>query len=39
MGGREGDAEERLLDLINSFVALRPPLPWLERFCAAIDKP
>jgi hypothetical protein len=37
MGSGLGDAEERLLDQINGFVALRPSSQWLGRFFNGIE--
>ena len=37
MGGGLSDPEERLLEQVNGFIAMRPPGAWLERFCAGIE--
>jgi exonuclease SbcC len=33
MGSAQGEHDDRLLDQVNAFIAMRPPEPWLERFC------
>ena len=33
MGGGQGDHEERLLEQVNGFIAMRPAGVWVERFC------
>jgi len=37
MGNRQAGNEERLPDLINEFIALRPPIDWMERFCRGVE--
>ena len=33
MGSQQGEEGQLLLEQVNAFIALRPPLSWLERFC------
>ena len=37
MGSRQAGNEERLPELINEFIALRPPIEWMERFCRGVE--
>lgn len=38
MGSRQADAGERKLEMINEFIAMRPPGAWLERFCRGLEQ-
>ncbi len=38
MGSRITEPDQELLAQINAFIALRPTLSWVERFCAGMEK-
>jgi hypothetical protein len=37
MGSGQLDQEQRLLEQVNGFIAMRPPGAWVERFCSGIE--
>ena len=37
MGSGQGDSQQRLLEQVNGFIAMRPPREWVERFCAGVE--
>ena len=37
MGSGQGDTRERLLEEINSFIALRPSAGWVGRYCTGVE--
>ena len=37
MGSGQGDPQQRLLEQVNEFIAMRPPAAWVERFCAGVE--
>ena len=36
MGGGQGDQEERLLEQVNEFIAMRPTGGWVVQFCGCV---
>jgi len=38
MGMGQSEGSERLLELINGFIALRPPAKWMKRFSQGVEK-
>jgi hypothetical protein len=37
IGSQRGDQEQRLLDQVNAFIAMRPPGTWLDRFLGGVQ--
>jgi hypothetical protein len=37
MGSRQVDSEQRLVELINEFIEMRPTADWMERFCRTVE--
>lgn len=38
MGSRQADNTERRLQLVNEFIAMRPPAQWADRFCLSLQQ-